>query len=236
MTHGFIIRLRYSLPEQRYPVPECRYRLRTEYRYSWPDLRFKTDRNTHFGYGGPWNKLVRREMLTDNGIKFDARTKGIFDDIIYSAYILAVADKVAYVPRNVYNYRILESSITHTFKANVLEINDAIFTVWGEFLDKYNKDGTFTAAYYANVLRRFDDSIQRYFFNPKNPKSKSERLQELQTVVDSAPYKDIPKYVEIGKLERRHLEECKLLKKGSAKGVQCFYSLMGVWRRLKGKS
>ena len=34
-----------------------------------------------FGYGGPWNKLVRREMLLDNEINFDLRVKGVFDDM-----------------------------------------------------------------------------------------------------------------------------------------------------------
>ena len=36
-----------------------------------------------FGYGGPWNKIVRRQMLIDHNIRFDLRVKGIFDDILY---------------------------------------------------------------------------------------------------------------------------------------------------------
>ena len=31
-----------------------------------------------FGYGGPWNKVVRRQLLLDHGIRFDLRVKGIF--------------------------------------------------------------------------------------------------------------------------------------------------------------
>ena len=50
-----------------------------------------------FGYGGPWNKLVKRELLIKNVIEFDLRVKGIFDDILYTAHILADAEKVTYV-------------------------------------------------------------------------------------------------------------------------------------------
>lgn len=47
-----------------------------------------------FGYGGPWNKIVRRELLIDHNIRFDLRVKGIFDDIIYTAYVFAAAKKL----------------------------------------------------------------------------------------------------------------------------------------------
>lgn len=186
-----------------------------------------------FGYGGPCNKLVRRKMLNDNGIEFDVRVKGIYDDIIYSAYILIAAKTVAYIPQNVYNYRILETSITNTYKKNILEINQAIFAVWNEFLQKYNMDEIYTAAYYANVLRRFDESLSKYFFNVRNSQKISECIKELQRVIDSTPYKDISKYADKNKLERRHRMEFNLLKKRSARSIWIFYSVLCLYRKFK---
>lgn len=188
-----------------------------------------------FGYGGPCNKLVKRRMLLDNDIKFDVQVKGIYDDLIYSAYILAAAKKVAYIPQNVYNYRVLESSITHTYKANMLEINRAIFEAWGEFLQKYNSDGSYTAPYYANVLRRLDESLDRYFFNAQNPKRFSEKLEELQQVICSSPYSEIVKCADVNKLDKRHHIEYKLLGNKSAKLIWLFYKSLGVYAKLKGK-
>ena len=63
-----------------------------------------------FGYGGPWNKLVRREFLIDNNINFDLRLKGIFDDILYTAHVLAKANCVRYIQKPVYYYRQVENS------------------------------------------------------------------------------------------------------------------------------
>ena len=187
-----------------------------------------------FGYGGPWNKLVRKKLLEENGIVFDSRTKGIFDDLIYSAYILAAARKVAYIPQNVYNYRILETSITNTYKKDMPTINGAVFKVWGEFLEKYGQDGAYTAAYYANVLRRFDESLKKYFFSPDNPQSRPERKRELQNTIHSAPYRDIVRYVEAEKLDRRHLVEYELLKTRSATLICWFYDALNLYRKIKG--
>lgn len=186
-----------------------------------------------FGYGGPWNKLVRKNLLEENGIMFDSRTKGIFDDLIYTAYILAASRKIAYIPQNVYNYRILETSITNTYKKDMPAINQAIFTAWGEFLDKYDKDGAYTAAYYANVLRRFDECLGKYFCSPDNPRNTSERKKELREMMHAAPYSEIPKYVEMNKLEKRHRIECVLLKTGSATGMWMFYNALLLYRKGK---
>lgn len=36
------------MPEQRYLCPESRYRLKTDWRYCYPDWRFKSARNIHY--------------------------------------------------------------------------------------------------------------------------------------------------------------------------------------------
>lgn len=132
-----------------------------------------------FGYGGPWNKVVRRQLLVDHEIRFDLRVKGIFDDILYTAYVFAAAQTIAYAHVPVYNYRQLGSSITHSYKANLLEINEAIFNSWQEFMEKHGKDGQFEKPFYANVIRRFKSTLGLYFFSKKNTKPFGEQCKEL---------------------------------------------------------
>ena len=156
-----------------------------------------------FGYGGPWNKLVRRSLLTDNHIKFDLRVKGIFDDILYTAHILAAANRISYISVPVYNYRIVSSSITHTFKPNVLEINDAIFYSWQEFFEEQEERADFSTPFYACVMRRLEESINLYFLNENNKKSRKILKAELKGLVDSEPYKTAFKKAEADKLSRK---------------------------------
>ena len=156
-----------------------------------------------FGYGGPWNKLVRREMLLDNEINFDLRVKGVFDDILYTAYILYNAKRICYIHENVYNYRMVASSITHSYKPNVIEINNAIFCCWNEFLEKTGNKDKYLKPFYACVMRRLEEAIKLYFVNDKNEKALSERIKELKRVVKSEPYKTAAQCVDVKKISKK---------------------------------
>lgn len=156
-----------------------------------------------FGYGGPWNKLVKRSLLISNDIYFDLRVKGIFDDILYTAHILAAANKIAYISVPVYNYRIIDTSITHSFKPNVLEINDAIFNSWREFFAEQNSAGKFNEAFYACIIRRLEESIRTYFVNKKNTKTKHELRIEYKKVVAFEPYATALRNVNLKKISKK---------------------------------
>lgn len=156
-----------------------------------------------FGYGGPWNKLVKRRLLVDNNICFDLRVKGIFDDILYTAHILACANKVSYVSVPVYNYRIVETSITHSYKPNVIEINNAIFEAWQEFFYEQKANGRFDKAFYACVLRRIEESIKLYYVNPKNPKTKRELMKEYSSMLKSPIYRAAIRNVDYSKISKK---------------------------------
>lgn len=141
-----------------------------------------------FGYGGPWNKLVRRELLINNDLKFDTSVKGIFDDLIYSAYIFAFAETIAYRHITVYNYRHVVTSITRTYKPAFPEINMAIFSAWEAFMKKFSYEEALKKPYYANVVRRFCLLMGLYFFNKKNNNSFSSQLKELKRTMKEEPY------------------------------------------------
>lgn len=143
-----------------------------------------------FGYGSPWNKAVRRDLLLKENIQFDVTVKGIYDDLLYSAYVLATASKVCYIKSPIYYYRILQTSITRTYKANLLEINQAIFHAWEVFLERYDIEKTLTEAYYANVIRRLKALLGLYFFSPKNPKSLSLQFAEIKGLLAKSPYRE----------------------------------------------
>ena len=183
-----------------------------------------------FGYGGPWNKLVRRKLLSDNDIKFDVRVKGIYDDILYTANILANAKKVAYIDKPVYYYRLISTSITRTYKANALEINEAIFKSWQEFIN------LFIEAYYANVIRRFTETLPIYFFSSNNPKSIFSTIKELSWVIKSEPYVVAASRADSTRLNpkiQRVMQ--KMMVWNSAWGVYIAYKMILAKNRILGK-
>lgn len=176
--------------------------LRTNFYYTYcPSI--PTEDRADGCYGGPWNKIVRRELLERENIRFDTRVKGIYDDVIYSAYVLAVAKQVAYIGKPVYNYRQLQVSMTRGFKKDILQINEAIFQSWEEFLSRFDKEGQLRTAYWANVLRRLDHAMGVYFMTDANPAPKKQRKRELAALMKSEPYRATCN-AERGHLCRRH--------------------------------
>lgn len=174
-----------------------------------------------YGYGGPTNKLVRRSILTDNNIWFDTSVKGVFDDVIYSAYVFACAGKISYIEEPVYYYRLLENSITRTYKANMLEINAAIFDAIRRFCQIYGPDGQFDNAYYAVVIRRLNESLFKFFFNKDNDKSHKESMQQLQNLLHTEPYVSAVHKIDVSILNARYKIITRLSASGSAHLLMC---------------
>lgn len=190
------------------------------------------------GYGSSCNKLVKRELLVQNKIHFDLKTKGNFDDIIYTVNVLANAHKVVYIPENVYNYRQIESSITKSaaFKPGLLDINQAIFDAWQEFMDKYGADGRYSKPYYANVIRRFKTTLGPYFFNPNNPKSFRGQIAELKSLMAREPYATAIREAELDKLHNSYDKlVCKAARWNSGLGVYIAYKVSIVMKNIRNK-
>lgn len=157
-----------------------------------------------FGYGGPWNKAVRKEFLDKTGILFDVSLKGIFDDILYTAYIYAEASTVTYIQSPVYDYRILKGSITHRYNEKVIDINTSIFQAWETFLRKYGDKGQYDQAYEVLVVRRIKGTLGTYFFNENNPNSFADQKRMLKGLLKTEPYRTAIKKVNPKKLINRY--------------------------------
>lgn len=186
-------------------------------------------------YGGPWNKIVRRSLLERENFRFDLTVKGICDDLLYSVHLFAGAKKVAYVPTVIYNYRLLGNSITHTYKANLLEINDAIFAAWEAFMDRYGKDGCFRQAYHVFVIRRLKATLGMYFFSKKNPKSSKEQAAELKALLENEPYRSAVAQVEPDKLQNRYDKLLwKAAKRNSPTLIHGVFNLSVLAKKVKG--
>lgn len=209
--------------------------LQTNFYYTYCPLVPTRDRADGC-YGGPWNKIVRRELLEQHDIRFDTTVKGIYDDVLYSAYVLAAAKSVAYIDKPVYDYRQVQVSLTRGFKKNILQVNEAIFRSWEEFLQRYDPDGALRPAYYANVIRRLDHAVGVYFVTSGNPAPTAQRVRELTKLMASEPYRTAAQCVQMDKLNRRHKVLARLSRLGWGGGVWLAYSLNDLKKKLKKKS
>jgi len=184
------------------------------------------------GYGGPWNKLVRRQFLAEKGITFDVSLLGIFDDILYTAYVYANMDSITYIQKPVYNYVVVTTSITKSYKANTLDINKRIFTAFNSFIETYAPDGKWDRAFDAMVVRRFEEALKLYFFSKKNPKKHSKIMEEMRQTIKTEPYLSAVSKVELDRLLSHQRRVARLMKSNFVFGIWMLYKLKLVLRRV----
>lgn len=181
---------------------------------------------THtIGYGGPWNKLVKRQFLLDHNINFDVSLLGLYDDILYTAYVYANMGSIVYIQKPVYNYVVVQTSITKTYKANSLDISNRIFKAFSAFIKEYAPDGRWDKAFDALVVRRFEENLRFYFFSDQNGKGYKEIINELKETMAQEPYASAERSVEIDRLETYQARVAKLLQAKSATGLWALYKL-----------
>lgn len=179
------------------------------------------------GFAAPWGKFIRLSIIKDNNIRFDPYSRGLFDDGVYSLYILEHVKKFYYrhENRHTYNYRILGNSITQGFKANALEI----FTCGCELVDKYiretKKDSEFQQAEYCRRVAYFSSYLSKYFFSPANSKSDAEVMQELRETLKKYPFKDAFKYARSKNLTKKHAYVLLCGKTGFLHGMKLYATM-----------
>lgn len=149
------------------------------------------------GYGGPWNKAVKRQFLIDHNIHFDVSLLGLYDDILYTAYVYANMRSIAYIHKPVYNYVEVETSITKSYKSNSLDISNRIFRAFNTFIKQYGVDGKWDRAFDAMVIRRFEECLRLYFFSDQNGKGFNQIIGELKETMKQEPYATAAKCVEV---------------------------------------
>lgn len=155
-------------------------------------------------YPAPWSKLIRTQLIKDNNIRFKPQVKGVYDDGLFTVEILEYAKKVAYKGNCVYNYRILNSSIVHSFKKDMISRFELNCFEMDDLISKYRKDSDFIQAEYCRRVAYFSSFMSAYYYNESYPYDNKRRKQELKTAITNKPWKEAIEGASIKNLENKH--------------------------------
>lgn len=129
---------------------------------------YLTSENKGLGIATPWNKLLSRELIDNNELRFDPYVLGTFDDGLFALSVFQYVKKVSYIRAYIYHYRVIETSLIHRYNPNRRNIDQRVFQRIREFTDKYAKDGEFIEAYHGRVIIYLVQEFRVYFFNANN--------------------------------------------------------------------
>lgn len=160
------------------------------------------------GLGSPWNKLYKRNIIVENKLRFDPYVKGIYDDNLFVLNFLSCAKKISYIHKPVYNYRVVEQSITKSYKENTLDISQRIFERIQTFISQQKNSFEFEKAFYNYVIRRLSAELNVYYFSVDNPKDRKKVMEEMKHMLHTEPYQSAIKNVEVERLMLPHKITC----------------------------
>ena len=104
----------------------------------------------------PWNKLIRRSLIMETGLRFDTRCP-IFEDIIFATTLLAVAKRIVVKDRLYYKYYVKSSgSLITGFYENLLEVAKLMHENGINYCNRYLNN--------ALQVRKYDTLFVRHMF------------------------------------------------------------------------
>lgn len=128
-----------------------------------------------------WDKIYKRELLIDNKIYFKQLPK--FEDLIFLMNVFSYAKRTFYIPRKLYNYRVVEGSLSNKYYNNYL---DLILNVHQEKL-KYIKKWKIDSSINLEVISFFDDIFE--CINKVVSNNKKDLLSVLQKLESDELFK-----------------------------------------------
>ena len=164
------------------------------------------------GLGSPWNKLYAKRIIDKFNLHFDPYVKGIYDDNLFALHYLAHARSIQYVTHPIYNYRIVNFSLTQSYKANTLDISRRIFEKIREYIKSIDDEKAFETPFYNYVIRRFSAELGVYYFSDSNKKPRAAVFAELKENMRQEPYKSAIAKADTSRMLTAHAVTCKIAK------------------------
>ena len=174
-------------------------------------------------YPAPWSKIIRTSLIKENGIKFDPYVGGVYDDGLFTLEILEVAQKIAYSGICLYNYRILGTSIVHTYKKGTIEKFEKNCEKVDEFIMRNHKGVDFIAAEYARRIA-YLSMMLAVAFGSKGMMTRNEFLE----IIGRSPWKEAVKDVDPRLLERKHMYTLACMKAKLSSGLRVYSRLKQI--------
>ncbi len=152
----------------------------------------------------PWDKIYRREFLISKNLRFPEELR-VLDDMCFNFKAFGEADLIAYIPTFLYHYRVVENSITNSYRADRIDKDRQVFEYLRSAINDMGLDkadaAVFRQALYCRIIKSFAISLRLYFLNPSNPKAPKEIDEEIKNCIDSMPYKLAFRGVQVFTLE-----------------------------------
>lgn len=162
------------------------------------------DRKTIVSSGTTWCKLIKKDIIVNNSIKFKP---GLIraQDTVFWLNATEKVDEIFFLNENLYNYRLSNNSISSGKKylSDSVEKFNILIKEYRRFIEDNNKDNTYLDALNLRYIQVIMWNIDHNFFNKKNNHKLHSKIKQLNDFIDKIDYQNAIRNVSCGDLPTR---------------------------------
>lgn len=134
-----------------------------------------------------WSKLIRRQLLLENGIQFSRALK-LYEDGLFALQVFHFAKSVAYKQVLTYHYRVLNNSLCHINEQRLVTDSSNILNEIQSFMDVFDKDRALESAFLSRALFLTKKMALRSFFCKGAQGTFFRRYRAFKAILLTEPY------------------------------------------------
>ncbi|MBQ3786338.1 MAG: glycosyltransferase [Lachnospiraceae bacterium] len=139
--------------------------------------------------GAPWGKFIRRSVIEENGVRFKRGLKK-GQDTVFTLHLLQHCRNVSYASVCGYHYRVVSTSISHRFSADIVAIMEKTLDAYTDFVRQYKTDGSFDQLLMTKYYRVLTgEYLDLYFMHKDNPADDETLRKEYARLLSKDCYK-----------------------------------------------
>ena len=179
-------------------------------------------------YNAPWNKLIRKTLLTDNNIFFDERYS-IIEDVIFSSNVIRISEKIVINSKRYYKYFVRSSgSLITKFFENTYDC----------VLEAYNSGMNYCSRFTDNEIQKrcFDELLLKYTMpylkqiSLESSITNKKKIELIRRIVLDSSMAEAIRNVEF---HGRKKIIATMIRRKKVKTICCYYRLLAKFRRDK---
>lgn len=151
----------------------------------------------------PWNKIYKKEIISNNQIRFDSRVKNA-EDLLFNLEYYEKCNNVQIIDESLYRYSVgISNSLTSNYKADFFENRKEVYIEIFNFLSRNNiKSGNkFFYDFFLEINKCFSN-----LFHKNSPMNRIEKLYEINKIIKDTFVKQILQLTELELIKEKFLK------------------------------
>ena len=154
-----------------------------------------------FSYGAPYCKLLKRELLISNHLRFNTSVT-FAEDVLFMLEVYQYASSIYFHDQVLYYYVNNSASVTRKFRPGISKDMDVFFEATKKLLDRYGLFEDLEKAYYLRAQFEVRRSYDLEFFNPQN--TDPDAKKHFKEFISKEPYRTAVKRRYLRQWSRPH--------------------------------